>query len=290
MAQHGAEEAEHEPALLAGHDGLGRALGDQQRRVLGRGDDERCPGRCRSGRAASRASVCGREDRPVRPGIQLRLAHRPADPEPRDRRVAPGLLGREQGAGGSRASATSAATSGSSRPAQRVARRGPCGRRRRDPAGARTAAPSRRSSRRHRARAGPPRTRAACSRHPGRLRRRSRGPRPSGMRTVSSAAIAASRSPPASADRVRSPARRPSPMRALRPAGGSPMKLVWPANRCGAPIRAPAGNTRIEPSASRTRNPIARSSAKSSPLVVAARLDLRPVPDAGARSGAARRG
>ena len=43
------------------------------------------------------------------------------------------------------------------------------------------------------------------------------------------------------------------------------MKLVWPSNRCAAPIRAPAGNTRIEPSASRTRNPIARSSAKISP-------------------------
>ena len=40
------------------------------------------------------------ERRPTRPGIQLRLPHGPADPEPGDRRVAPGFLGGQQRAGG----------------------------------------------------------------------------------------------------------------------------------------------------------------------------------------------
>ena len=81
---------------------------------------------------------------------------------------------------------------------------------------------------------------------------------------MSSAAIAASRpSGVSGSGPVAGP--KADPIRGLSPDGGSPMKLVWPSNRRSAPIRAPAGNTRIEPSASRTRKPIARSSAKSSP-------------------------
>ena len=100
MASSGADEAEHEPALLACHGGLGGPFDDQQRRVLGRGDHEGVRGDVEAGRRLVGQPLRG-EDRPIRPGIQLRLAHRPADPEPGDRRVAPGLLGGQQGAGGS---------------------------------------------------------------------------------------------------------------------------------------------------------------------------------------------
>ena len=128
-------------------------------------------------------------------------------------------------------------------------------------AGARTGAPSRRRSPCRRSRAAPPRTRAARSPMPRAHRRPSPGPRPGAAgRTVSSAAIAASRSRGASPSGATAAPNAP-PVRSWSPAGRSPMNPLWALNRLGAPIRAPAGKTRIAPpSASRTRKPMARSS------------------------------
>ena len=200
------------------------------------------------GRRPSRRRAGGRGRR-----VELRRARRPADPEPGDRGVAPGVLrGLGKQCRPPRASAMSAATSGSSAASDRLGdvglgRIGQIAERHRAPDDRHrvarlepllaVVAPPSRADAVHVARPTEDRQRIepAARRHRRERRDRRRHDR------VVSLEIA-------------------GPVRIARPGGSSPMRPVESSNRVGASQRAPCGKTRMSPLASRTRKPTARSS------------------------------